>query len=90
MEEISSAELTEEMAFDQLEPDDPWLRTALICWVMASLNPYVKKRFKITDFYYPAMIEGKKSNAKGLFTQLKGWVTQSVQRNKLNKEINGG
>ncbi len=88
MEEVTAAEITEEMAFDELEPNDPWLRTALMCWVMASLNPYVKKRFKITDFYYPQMAEGKTGAARGLFAQLKGWVTQSVQRNKL-KEING-
>jgi hypothetical protein len=48
---MSSAELSEWMAYDELEviPDPVW-STAAICWSVATFNGFGKKKRSIEDF----------------------------------------
>ena len=71
LEETTSPEITEAMAFEELEPQDPWLMVAMICFVIANFTPGVKKKFKLTDFHLPSQ-QGE--TGRSIFNKLKARV----------------
>lgn len=86
LRQVDSREISEEIAFDQIEPlPDPWLMCGLICSVMANLWTEKGRKYKPQDF----MPFASKSKARTMFNQLKGAITSAGKVAEFKKKSGG-
>lgn len=82
LDEVTSEEITEAMAFERLEPSDMWLMVAFICYVIASFSG-TKTKFTVKDFYLPDLQESKSST----FDKAKAVLIQAAAKEKAKRQM---